>query len=183
MGKQPLLQIMPTVLVGSTIQDKANFMTVSMSTIVSSSPSIIVVAITPLRKSYTSIKENGVFSVNIPSTDMIKVTDYCGMVSGRKKDKSREFEVFYGDLEKAPMIRACKTNLECKLLEIVKTGNHDLFIGEIVESYVDMDCVSKNGKVDINKIDPLIFNLDGMNYWSLGSPLGKAMSIGKEYLT
>ena len=58
---------------------------------------------------YTSegIAETRTFSVNIPSSALLEKTDYCGLVSGRKTDKSGVFDVFYGSLETAPMIREC----------------------------------------------------------------------------
>ena len=49
---------------------------------------------------------------------MISETDYCGLVSGRKTDKSNIFNVFYGELETAPMIMECPVSIECKLFDI-----------------------------------------------------------------
>jgi flavin reductase (DIM6/NTAB) family NADH-FMN oxidoreductase RutF len=42
----------------------------------------------------TGIRENQTFSVNIPSVDIVKETDYCGLVSGKNQDKSQVFECF-----------------------------------------------------------------------------------------
>ena len=50
------------------------------------------------------IKANRTFSVNLPSQDMVVVTDHIGMVSGRQDDKSGIFDVFHGELDTAPMI-------------------------------------------------------------------------------
>jgi len=36
---------------------------------------------------------------------MVKETDYCGIVSGKKTDKAKLFENFYGKLKTAPMIK------------------------------------------------------------------------------
>ena len=65
-------------------------------------------------------------------------------MSGKKTDKSSVFEVFYGDLENAPMIAECPINMECKLYDVYDTPTHDLFIGEIVETYAD-ESVLTNG--------------------------------------
>ena len=46
---------------------------------------------------------------------MAKITDYCGLYSGRKVDKSRLFEVFYGELKTAPLIMECPVNLEKRM--------------------------------------------------------------------
>jgi flavin reductase (DIM6/NTAB) family NADH-FMN oxidoreductase RutF len=52
---------------------------------------------------------------------MVEVTDYCEIVSGKKNDKSRIFDLFYGELKTAPMIKDCPLNMESKLVEMVKS--------------------------------------------------------------
>jgi flavin reductase (DIM6/NTAB) family NADH-FMN oxidoreductase RutF len=83
------------------------------------------------------IKEHGTFSVNIPSIDMVTKTDYCGLVSGRRVDKGALFETFYGKLGSAPMIKECPVNMECRLIQTIDFPRHDIFIGEIAETYCD----------------------------------------------
>jgi flavin reductase (DIM6/NTAB) family NADH-FMN oxidoreductase RutF len=100
---------------------------------------------------YTNIgiKENGTFSVNIPSIEMVKETDHCGLVSGKNVDKSRLFENFYGKLKSAPMVKKCPINMECRLMKTVDFPQHDLFIGEIVATYCDEQYIT-NGVVDFS---------------------------------
>ena len=137
-----------------------------------------------LRKSrYTSagIKANQTFSVNIPPTDLVKATDYVGITSGHKVDKSTIFKTFYGKLETAPMIEECRVCMECKLVQILDFGHsHEIFIGEVVGSYVDKDCLV-GGAPSIKKVDPIIFSTGDQNYWKVGEQLAKAFS-GRERL-
>ena len=66
--------------------------------------------------------EEGIgFSVNIPSENPIVETDYVGLVSGKKTDKSDLFEIFNGELENAPMIAQCAINMECRLYDTYDT--------------------------------------------------------------
>ncbi|WP_411681346.1 hypothetical protein [Clostridium thailandense] len=37
--------------------------------------------------------ENGFFSINIPSSEAIDKTDFCGCISGNKEDKSNALKV------------------------------------------------------------------------------------------
>ena len=62
------------------------------------------------------IVENGTYSVNVPSTRLLSLADYCGLVSGHRVDKSRLFETFYGELGTAPMAAECPVNLECRVV-------------------------------------------------------------------
>jgi hypothetical protein len=83
------------------------------------------------------ILQNETFSVNLPSEDLVVLTDHIGMVSGTKEDKSGLFELFYGELDTAPMIQECKVTMECRLIDHVKLPTHDLFVGEVVSTYAD----------------------------------------------
>jgi flavin reductase (DIM6/NTAB) family NADH-FMN oxidoreductase RutF len=98
----------------------------------------------------------------------------------KKNDKSRIFDLFYGELKTAPMIKDCPLNMECKLVEIVESGLNEIFIGEIVGTYTEEKFLT-DGKLDFRKMKPLILSQPDTSYWSLGEPIAKAWSIGKTY--
>jgi flavin reductase (DIM6/NTAB) family NADH-FMN oxidoreductase RutF len=131
------------------------------------------------RSHYTTagIMETGTFSVSIPSSGLIEKTDYCGLVSGEKVDKSGVFDVFYGKLGTAPMIRECPVTLECRLVQTVDLPTNHIFIGEIAGAYAD-ERVMKDGKPDFRAVDPLFLTMPDNSYWKLGEYAGKAWSIG-----
>ena len=58
-------------------------------------------------------------------------------------------------------------------------GSHVLFIGEIIETHIDSDCLTDE-KADPVKIDPLIYTTDVGQYRRLGEIVGKAWSVGKK---
>ena len=87
---------MPVVLVGTQVMGKDNFMTVGWCARANANPPMIACGIGNHHYTPKGIMENKTFSVNIPSSDLIEKTDYCGIVSGEKTDKSKVFEVFYG---------------------------------------------------------------------------------------
>ncbi len=90
---------MPVVLVGTQVSGKTNFMTVGWCSRANASPPMIVCGIGNHHHTTKGIAETKTFSVNIPSSNLIEKTDYCGIVSGEKTDKSRVFDVFYGSLK------------------------------------------------------------------------------------
>ncbi len=110
---------------------------------------------------------------------MVGVTDYCGLVSGRKVDKARLFEVFYGALQGAPMITECPLNMECGLVDTVDLPSNYLFIGEIVGAYCGEEFMT-DGNPDIRKIDPLVLTMPDNSYWGVGEFIAKAWNVGKE---
>ena len=112
------------------------------------------------------------------SVALVKKVDYCGLHSGEKTDKSKVFKMFYGVLKTAPLIEECPVNLECKLKNSVDLGSHILLIGEIVETYINEDCLT-DGKADPKKIDPLIFITSIFQYHRLGEFVAKAFEVEK----
>ena len=171
---------MPVSLVGAHVDGKANFLAVAWFSMVSYKPPRIAIALGKGHYTNPGIKENKTFSVCLPSEDMAEITDYCGIVSGKKTDKSEIFNLFYGELNTAPMIIDCPLNMECTLVEIVESSLNEIFIGEIVGTYTEERFLS-DGKSDFKKIKPLILSQPDTSYWRLGEPLAKAWSIGKKY--
>jgi flavin reductase (DIM6/NTAB) family NADH-FMN oxidoreductase RutF len=109
---------------------------------------------------------------------MVQETDYCGLVSGRRVDKTTLFSVFYGKLKTAPMIAECAISMECKLTKVVDFPKHDIFIGEIAATYAE-ETVLTDGVVDYSKVQPFFFTMTDNGYWKLGERFAQAWSVGK----
>ncbi len=175
----PLMPL-PIGLIGAHVNGKPNFKTVVWFNMIHDNPPLIGVAMS--KRHYTSpgIKENRTFSINIPTSDMHVVTDYCGLHSGSEVDKSKEFELFYGDLKTAPMIKECGVNIECKLIHIMEFKNTELFVGEIVEIYCNEEYV-KDDEPDVKKFDSFIFLMPHGPYHKIGDYLAEAYEVGTSY--
>jgi flavin reductase (DIM6/NTAB) family NADH-FMN oxidoreductase RutF len=177
LGALNCLYPMPTTLVGATVDGKPNFITIAHVGIMD----FVSISLGMAKIHYTNagIKANRTFSVNIPGAALVKETDYCGIVSGKNTDKARLFEVFYGRLKTAPMIKECPINMECKLIQVVDFPKHDIFIGEIVETYCDEECLTE-GVVDFARVHPMLFVMSDKGYYKMGERLAGAWHIGKE---
>ncbi len=182
LGPRTLLYPMPAFLIGANVDGKPNFMTAAWSGIACSNPPMLTVALQHHRFTLKGIKENGSFSVNVPSAEIVKETDYCGIVSGAKEDKvaACAFTIFYGVLKTAPMIEQCPVNLECKVMHMLHLGSHALVVGQIEEVHVSEDCLV-NGEPDVTKINPLIYCTGAeKTYYTFGQRLAEAFSVGME---
>lgn len=185
MGPRPLLCPMPAVLVGTKIDGQPNFITVAWCGIANGEPPMIAIAIRQQRYSHRGLRQNMAFSVNVPSADMVRETDYCGLASGAEVDKAEvcRFNLFYGKLDNAPLIEQCPINLECRVMHILNLGTHSLFVGKILETHVSQDCLS-DGRPDVDKIKPFAFTTAPvLQYHAFGTLLGKAYEIGNELMT
>ena len=171
---------MPISLIGANVKGKANFLVAAWFMAAAISPPKVTVALNKAHYTNQGIKENKTFSVCIPSEDMVKATDYCGLVSGFKADKSGVFDVFYGKLKTAPMITACPVNLECSLDKVIDNGSHEIFVGDILSTYTEEKYLTA-GVVDFKKAKPFMLSLNDRLYYALGEPKAKAWETGKNY--
>ena len=178
-GPKTVLYPMPAVLVGTMIENRPNFMTAAWAGIACSSPPSISVAIQPPRYTYKGIEDNKTFSINVPPADLVKEVDFCGIYSGRDTDKSKLFKIFYGSIETAPLIEECPVNFECRMSHSLELGSHTLYIGQIVETHVSNDCM-EDGKIDTDRVNPLIFTASTRQYHRLGEAIALAFSVGKK---
>jgi flavin reductase (DIM6/NTAB) family NADH-FMN oxidoreductase RutF len=178
LGPKPFMGIMPAVLVGANVKGKPNYMTAAWATVACMSPPMVCVAINHQRHTAAGIGENQTFSLNIASTKQVAETDYCGIVTGSKEDKSKVFDTFYGKLANAPMAGECPVNIECTVFKEVDCGSHMLYIGKVEEVYVNKNC-TVDGVPDLLKINPIIYSAG--SYWKLGKQIGKGFSVGKNY--
>jgi flavin reductase (DIM6/NTAB) family NADH-FMN oxidoreductase RutF len=181
-GPQPWLFPNPTVLIGTLYNGKTNFAPFAWCGITGGEPPAISVGIRHQRHTLKGIYQNNTFSVNVPSVDLIKETDYCGTVSGSQADKAKDckFKIFYGTLNTAPLIEQCPVNLECEVMHLLNIGIHMLVVGKIVQAHVTEDCLTDN-QPDIMKIRPFVYSRGpAARYNALGEVLGQAYNIGKE---
>jgi len=180
LGVKNCLYPLPTTLVGTMMNGKPAFNTIAHVGIMDFIS--VSLGMNKIHHTNAGIKGSGSFSINIPREDMVKITDYCGLVSGRDVDKGALFEIFYGELGNAPMIKDCPINMECKLIKTVEFPKHDVFMGEIVQAYCDEECLT-DGVVDFAKVRPILFAMNDKGYWKLGERFAKAWKIGKELKT
>jgi flavin reductase (DIM6/NTAB) family NADH-FMN oxidoreductase RutF len=165
-------------ILGTHLQGKVNFMALDWLTRVNFNPAMIGICVNRLNGSYDAIIETGEFSVNVPSIEMVAVTDYTGLVSGKRVDKSSLFEVFYGELCAAPMIRQCPLSMECRVTQRVDLPTNCFFIAEIIHIYSEEQYLTDN-KPDVEKIKPFLLTMPDNRYWTVGKCIGKAWEAGK----
>jgi flavin reductase (DIM6/NTAB) family NADH-FMN oxidoreductase RutF len=177
LGAKNCLYPLPTTIIGAMVNKKPNYIAIAHVGIMD--PGSISLGINKSHYTNAGIKENKSFSVNIPSIQLVKETDYCGLVSGKNTDKTNLFKTFYGKLKTAPMIEECPLNMGCELINIVDFPNHDVFIGKVIETYCNNECLT-NGIVDYSKVQPILFIMNDLGYWNIGKRFAKAWEIGKK---
>ena len=107
----------------------------------SGQPLMIAVSIAPSRYSHALISEGKEFVIAAPSEAMTEQVLYCGTHSGRDTDKFKEtcLTAVAASKVKPPLIEQCVANLECVLKSSLETGDHTIFVGEVVAAHVSDD--------------------------------------------
>lgn len=169
----------PSTIVGTVIGDKVNWINIAHIGIIGLDSIML-----SMRKShYTNqgIKENKTVSVNLVSEDMLVEADYVGLVSGKSVDKSQVFKYHMGELKNAPIIDKSPLSMECEVVDIYDTKDYDNFILKVVHTHVEEDRLDENGKINYEKVRPLLFEMPTHTYLKTGDVVAKCWNIGKEY--
>ena len=162
-------------------QGKPNVMTAAWGGVCCSQPPCVAVSLRKATYSYGNIVNRKAFTVNVPSADYLKQTDYVGIYSGRSTDKfsTAKLTPVRSDLVDAPYVKEFPLILECKLLHTIDIGLHTQFIGEIMDVKAEESVLGENGLPDVGKVIPFFYNPEIRVYYKIGENLGKAYSIGR----
>jgi flavin reductase (DIM6/NTAB) family NADH-FMN oxidoreductase RutF len=129
-----LLSPGPVTLLSSQYRGQPNLMAVAWAAPISLDPPLVGVAIHPSRLTHEFVSKSEQFVLNVPHLEIITATHRCGMLSGRDGDK---FVVAGLTMEPAteidpPLVAECVGHLECGVIERVRLGDHDFFVGQVL---------------------------------------------------
>ena len=124
-------------------------------------------------KTVKNILKRRAFTVSMADADHVVACDYVGIVSGNKvtdKFAKAGFHATKSDFVDAPLIDELAVAIECKL----KDYDPDTCIlrGEIVNVSVDERVLDENGKVNVAKAAPIIFDPFNNDYLRVGEKDG-----------
>lgn len=127
----------PIILVSSHYQGENNIMTMGWHMIMGMEPSLIGCFIWYENHSFNLIKKSKECVINIPELKMADKVVKIGNCSGREVDKFKEFKLtaLPGKKVKAPLIKECYANFECKLIDASLIKKYSLFIFKVVKGY------------------------------------------------
>jgi len=127
-----LLEPGPVALVTSRFRSAENVMTAAWMMPVSLEPPLVAVAIHPGRLTHEYVSKSEFFALNIPTADLLSAVHHCGMQSGRDGDKFEAAGLTPVDASvlDAPLIAECVAHIECGVVQRMRVGDHDLFVGQ-----------------------------------------------------
>jgi len=131
-----LLEPGPIVLVSSAWRGASNIMTMGWHTVMEFTPSLVGCIIAEGNHSHGMIKSSGECVINLPTYDLAAAVVGIGNCSGAKVDKFTAFKLtaVAAASVKAPLIKECYANLECKLVDAKLVASYNFFIFEVVKA-------------------------------------------------
>ena len=133
-------------------------------------------------KTVANVKETGCFTVSMGTKEFMEACDYVGLVSGNnEKDKFAKagFHHEKSEFVNAPIIKELPMTLECKMISYDEET--EILKGEIVNVSID-ESVLDGSKVDVKKMNPIVFDPVNMAYWTLGEKVGNGFKDGKKLI-
>ena len=136
-------------------------------------------------KTTKNIFTSKAFTVSLADKDHLVAADYVGLVSGNKvpdKFKRSGLTAVKSQNVNAPIIEEFPVCMECELLEVVDTEHVYAIIGRIINTNVDEKVLGENGKVEVSKLNALIFDQFQFGYYVTGEKAGQAWSDGRKLI-
>lgn len=164
---------LPPVLVTVGEGDAANIITIGWTGILATHPARTYVSVRPERHSYSLLRRHGEFVINLATVDMAKKVDYCGIYTGAKVNKFKECALTPVASKEVtvPSIAECPLSLECRVVEVIPMGTHDVFIADIVGVSCDDAMLDDMGRLCYDKVSLLAYAHG--EYFALGEKVGK----------
>ena len=175
-----------TVIVSAYDENgKADACTLAFYMVSSHVPPCVTIAInaTQKRKTLKNILESKAFVLGFPGADQMREADYIGVESGYNADKLKNvgFTVSEARTVHAPVINELRLSLECRVVHTVTIGSHMQITGEVKNILAEETILNENGRVLLDRLDPLIYDEEQGQYLHLGGKAGDAFKSGFEW--
>jgi flavin reductase (DIM6/NTAB) family NADH-FMN oxidoreductase RutF len=152
-----LIESGPVVLVTTYDGKKNNVMTISWTMVLDFKPTFAITT-GEWNYSFAALRKTKECVISIPTVDMLNKVVGIGTCSGADTDKFEKFKLtpVKGREVKAPLIKECLANIECKIVDIVK--RHNIVVLDVVAAYFDS---SRKEKRTVHAVGDGTFIVDG----------------------
>lgn len=130
-------------------------------------------------KTTDNLELTGAFTVSFADERTVDESDYFGLVSANDvpdKVARTGFTFIPSPNVDAPIINEYPLTLECRVVSF----EDGMLIGEVVNQSAD-ESILTDGKVDLAKLKPIVFDASAMCYRSVGDSVGQAWGSGKKF--
>lgn len=172
----PLVHPTTICLIGTKRKDKINFTTIGDLAVAGINPSLVMISLSETHLATEHILESKLLSINIPCIDMVEFVDYCGIYSGRNKDKTVTEP--YRIVDDVPLLDNAPISLIVKVNHTHQIQHRIIMICDVIKTFIDETLIIEN-KLDLSNLKTIIYGLDN-NYYATGEQIGEGYKIGKK---
>jgi flavin reductase (DIM6/NTAB) family NADH-FMN oxidoreductase RutF len=167
-----LLNPGPLTIVTTAWRDYRNGAPVAWAVPLSMDPPLVGIVVHPHRHTADMIRFSEEFALNIPGPSLLKQAAFLGSQSGLQMNKleAAGLELFDASRVSAPLIDGCLAWIECGLHDVIRIGDHTLFVGSVIKVQALEEAYAGNWKLETRDYSPLTF-LGADRYAVIGDPL------------
>jgi flavin reductase (DIM6/NTAB) family NADH-FMN oxidoreductase RutF len=102
-------------------------------------PPMFAIAIAKERRMHKYIMDSKEFVLAVPGASLAKEALKCGIPGEDDEDRfvSCDFSKKPGNFVRAPLVHKCIASFECKLVSQLDSGDHTIFVGEVLASWIN----------------------------------------------
>lgn len=163
---------------------KAEACTLAFYMVSSHIPPCVTIAVnaTQRRKTLAAMLHSKAFVLGFPSVDQVQEADYLGVESGYNTDKLANigYTTTEAKTVQAPIINELPLSLECEIVHTVTVGSHMQVTGEVKRILADESILTDKDRIDLNKLKPIIYDEEQVQYLCVGEKTADAFRTGME---
>lgn len=125
----------PVAVIGAAHEGILGGLTAAWLTRVSGDPPLLLVAVGRDRHTHALLSGAQEFTVSLLHTDQVATARLFGLHSGRERDKWAEVPCALMGAG-IPALARCSARFLCRKQDMVAAGDHDLFLGRVVEAQI-----------------------------------------------
>ena len=184
LGSFPGVYPMPVLMVAAYDENgKVNVMNAAWGMICAMDK--IALFIDEDHKTTQNLLKTKAFTVSIADKEHMDVADFFGIATGNKMTDKFErtgYHAVKSDVVNAPIIEEFPYVMECELAEVIDTENMYAIVGKIVDTKAEESILDEKDKVEVEKLQALIFDQFKHGYYVSGDKVGKAWNAGKDLM-
>jgi len=180
LGARPYLFPMPTYMIGTYNEDDTvDVMMMAWGGICAED--MVALNLEADHKTVANIKARGAFTLAVPGTDTLEVSDFFGIASANKmadKFERSGLHAVKSERVDAPIIEEYPVTLECTVERMEDEPYGLRVLGKIVNVLADEALLDEKGRIDAGKLNAFLFDQMRNGYYAVGEQIGQAWHSG-----
>ena len=122
---------------------------------------------------YKNIMNKKAFTLNLPSEEFLIQADYDGHASLGEIEQFdiEDITAEEADSVNAPGVKEFPLYYECTFEKLINIEGKELILGQVKNVKINRTCLT-NGKMELSKVKPILYNHQRARYFNVGNHIG-----------